>query len=335
MAANRASLEPVSLARAVRGHRRFDQEKLIHDQGFGVVKTSSVHSWGTLRRQDLRFHPSCGGLILLAVLVAWPASAQQRPLVTEDPESVGAGRILIESGFDYAHDAHYPASGLNGNLLRGPLIGISIGISSIAELQLDGGFYNRLSVSSRQPAPLSSMVDQSGDSVHDVEDVVVATKIRMVAETTRRPSFGVRFATKLPNASNESGLGLDTTDFYASILVGKTAGSFRTVGNFGFGILGDPTRGDRQNDVLTYGVSVAYALTKAAELVGEVNGRIDTRAGDAPPGTESRGQARVGARYTTGGWRTDVGVLFGVTSLDPDIGVLAGFTYVFNAFKVP
>jgi hypothetical protein len=179
------------------------------------------------------------------------------------------------------------------------------------------------------------MVDQLGDSVHDVEDVVVATKIRVAAETTGRPSFGVRFATKLPNASNESGLGLDTTDFYASILAGKTVGSFRTVGNFGFGILGDPTRGDRQNDVLTYGISVAHALTKAAEIVGEVNGRVDTRAGEAPPGTESRGVARVGARYTTGGWRTDAGVLFGLTSRDPDIGFLAGFTYAFNAFKVP
>jgi len=226
-------------------------------------------------------------------------------------------------------------SGLNGNLLRVPLIGISVGLSSIAELQLDGGFYNRLSVTGRQTAPLSFMVDQLGDSVHDVEDVVVATKIRMVSETARRPSFGVRFATKLPNAGNESGLGLDTTDFYGSILVGKTAGSFRTVGNFGFGILGDATRGDRQNDVVTYGVSVAHAVTKAFELVGEVNGRIDTRAGTAPPGTESRGQARVGARYTKGGWRTDAGLLFGVTSLDPDIGFMAGFTYVFNAFKVP
>src|SRR5688572_20435945 len=117
-------------------------------------------------------------LACLAVLsVAWPAAAQQRPLVTEDPEPVGAGRILIESGFDYARDAEYPASGLQGHLLRVPLVGVSVGISSIAELQIDGAFYNRLSVTSRQSAPLSSMVDQLGDSVHDVEDVVVATKI--------------------------------------------------------------------------------------------------------------------------------------------------------------
>jgi hypothetical protein len=261
--------------------------------------------------------------------------AQQRPLVTEDPEPVGAGRILIESGFDYARDAQYPASGLQGHLLRAPLIGVSVGISSIAELQIDGGFYNRLSVTSRQPAPLSSMVDQLGASVHDVEDLVVATKIRVAAETAGRPSFGVRFATKLPNASNESGLGLDTTDFFASILVAKTVRSVRTVGNFGAGILGDPTRGDRQNDVITYGISIAKALTTATEVVGEVNGRIDTRAGDPPPGTDSRGTVRLGARYTRGGWRGDAGLLFGVTSRDPNVGFLAGFTYVFNAFKVP
>jgi hypothetical protein len=45
--------------------------------------------------------------------------------------------------------------------------------------------------------------------------------------------------------------------------------------------------------------------------------------------------ARFGGRYTVGAWRADAGILFGVTSLDPSIGVTAGFTYVFNAFKVP
>ena len=41
----------------------------------------------------------------------------------------------------------------------------------------------------------------------------------VLSETTGRPAVGLRFATKLPNATNESGLGLDTTDFYASLLV--------------------------------------------------------------------------------------------------------------------
>src|SRR4030095_3039388 len=128
-----------------------------------------------------------------------------------------------------------------------------------------------------------------------------------------RPGFGIRFATKLPNASNESGLGLDTTDFYASLLAAKTVESVRIVGNIGTGILGDPTRGDRQNDVLTYGLSFARAISEGGEVVGEVNGRVNTRDGVPPPGTESRSMLRVGGRYTTGTVRVDGALLVGVT----------------------
>jgi hypothetical protein len=276
-------------------------------------------------------------LLVSAALMLLPlsASAQQRPLVTEDPETIGSGRILTELGFDYGRDVSYPASGLEGNLLRLPLVGISVGMSSIAEVQIDGGFYNRLSISERDVAPLSAMVTATGDSTSSVEDWSIGMKVRLLSETAGRPAFGFRFATKLPNASNESGLGLDTTDFFASVLAAKTVQSIRTVANIGLGILGDPTRGDRQNDVLTYGFSMARALTQAAEIVGEINGHIDIAEGVPPPGTGSRGQVRLGARYTVGGWRGDVAVLLGVTSRDPSIGFAAGFTYVFNAFTIP
>jgi hypothetical protein len=274
----------------------------------------------------------CAAALLLPPVLAW---AQQRPLVTEDPETIGAGRMLVEAGFDYGRSVEYPASGLEGHLLRFPLIGISIGLSSIAEIQIDGGLYNRLSITARELAPLSGMVTASGDTTSSVEDIVIATKVRIIAETESRPAFGLRFATKLPNASNESGIGLDTTDFFALILGAKTVQSVRVVGNIGLGILSDPTRGDQQNDVLAYGVSFARALTQPAEVVAEINGHISTRSGVPPPGTESRGIARLGARYTLGTWRGDAAVLFGVTSRDPSIGVAAGFTYVFNAFQIP
>src|SRR5436190_14596318 len=93
------------------------------------------------------FRSRVGVFMLMAGLLAGvPAAAQQRPLVTEDPEVVGAGMVLVEGGFDYGRDILYPASGLQGNLLRVPLIGLSIGLSSIAELQIDGGLYNKLSI---------------------------------------------------------------------------------------------------------------------------------------------------------------------------------------------
>ena len=223
-------------------------------------------------------------IVVFAVMLARPAIAQQRPLVTEDPEPIGAGRVLLETGIDFADDQHYPASGLAGDLWRVPTIGISVGIGSIAEFQIDGGPFNHLSIQHREPAPLSDLLTVTGDGTSDVEDIVIGTKIRLVAEAPKHPSFAFRFATKLPNAGNEKGLGLDTTDFYASLLVAKTVQSIRIVGNFGLGILADPTVGDRQNDVATYGLSFARALTDRAEVVGEVNGRVSTRERCSIPG---------------------------------------------------
>ena len=273
--------------------------------------------------------------VCVVTWMAAPVWAQQRPLVTEDPETIGGGLILLEGGFDVQRGIVFPVSGLEGNLLRVPVLGISLGISSIAELQIDGGFYNRLTVTSREPAPLSGQLDFTGDRTSDVEDLVIATKIRLLSETPSRPALAVRFATRLPNAGNESGLGLDTTDFFASGLFGKTIQSIRVVGNVGFGILGDPTRGDRQNDVLTYGISLARAVRQGVEVVGEINGRADVREGPPPPGTESRAVMRVGGRFTRGTVRIDGGVLIGMTSRDPSIGFTAGLTYVFKAFNVP
>ncbi len=274
-------------------------------------------------------------LAVMCLLLAWPALAQQRPLVTEDPETVGAGQILVETGLDYVRGALYPVSGLEGHLLRAPLVGVSIGISSIAEIQFDGGGYNRLSIERRFPAPLAGMVTAAGDMTSSVEDLVVGTKVRLMSEGSSRPGLALRFATKLPNASNESGLGLDTTDFYASLLVAKTVESVRIVTNIGVGILGDPTRGDRQNDVLTYGISFARAISQSGEVVGEVNGHLNTRSGTPPPGTDTRGTLRFGTRYTVGAVRADAAMLVGLTTRDPGFGVAAGLTYVFRAFQVP
>lgn len=270
----------------------------------------------------------------LLLLLSSPAIAQQRPLVTEDPETVGAGLILLEVGLDAQRGIFFPVSGLEGNLLRLPTLGLSIGLSPIAEIQIDGGFYNRLNVTDRRAAPFSGDLDFTGDRTTDVEDLVVATKIRLVSEAEGRPAIGLRFATRLPNASKESGLGLDTTDFYASFLIGKTVESIRIVGNAGVGILTYPAQRDGQNDVLTYGLSLARAVAEGVEIVGEINGRLDLRDGDPPPGTETRGAFRVGARYTSGPVRVDGGLIIGMTASDPSFGFTTGVTWVFRGFTV-
>jgi hypothetical protein len=262
------------------------------------------------------------------------ASAQQRPLVTEDPETIGAGRILIEGGLDYERDVYLPLSGLSGHLLSVPTLGVSIGVSSIAEIQLDGGVYQQLEITDQTDAPLTPLLEISGTRTTSVRDALIGTKVRLMSETAGRPALGLRFATRLPNASNESGLGRDTTDFTAALLVGKTVQSVRLVGNVGVLILEDPTEAAQQDDLLTFGLSFARALAEGFEVVGELNGRANF---DETPaiGAEDRGLGRLGARYTKGSVRVDGAVQLGLTPRDPQWGFTTGLTWVFNAFSVP
>jgi hypothetical protein len=263
------------------------------------------------------------------ILAVAAAHAQQRPLVTEDPQPIGAGRWMIEAGGDWVSDRSYPASGLTGDLLRLPLVGVSVGLGSIGELQIDGGFFNRLAVTSREGAPLAGDLDFTGDTAHDVEDFVVATKVRVSPERPRWPALGVRFGTRLPNANSGSGLGLDTLDFLASLLAGKTVRALRLAGNVGLGILGDPLHPGSQNDVVTGGASIVGALTDRVGFVSEVEGRVHVRHREATPGTGSRGAVRAGLRYRLGEGCLDVAAILGLTSSDGDWGVTAGYSRVF------
>jgi hypothetical protein len=261
---------------------------------------------------------------------------QSRPLVTEDPETVPTGNILLEAGFDYQHGAVYPASGLTGNLIRVGTFGLSFGVSSLAEIQIDGGLRNRLSIATRDPdAPLAGMLDVAGESTSDFEDLRIGAKVKFASETAARPAMAVRFSTRLPNAGNESGLGLDTTDFHLGFAIAKTVRSVRVAGNAGFGILGDAARGDRQNDVLEYGISVARAVRPDVEVVGEWNGRLNTRSGEPPVATDSLAVLRLGARLTRGPVRVDGALMLGVTDRDPEWGLTGGLTWVFRGFNVP
>lgn len=277
-------------------------------------------------------------LAFVLALCAWavPASAQQRPLETQDPETIGAGRVLVEGWISASQDVTFPQYGFKGDLWQLPVLGVNVGLSSIADLQITGGPYNYLSITSRDPnAPLAGVVTATGDSTHSVEDIRIGAKIKLVSEGAWRPGVGFRFSTRLPNASRKSGIGQDTTDFGASLLFGKTIQSIRVVGNIGWMSMSQPLDATRQNDVLVYGLSFARALTNRTEIVGEVFGRASVSEGTAPIGTESRGLLKLGGRFTQGPVRFDAAIFFGLNSVDPTVGFTAGATYVFNAFKLP
>ena len=272
--------------------------------------------------------------VALAFGVA-PVFAQQRPLQTEDPESIGAGRILIEAGLDYNRDVYFPVSGLRGNHVTMPAFGASLGVSSIAEIQIDWGVYQKLRITQQVPgAPLTHLLQIEGDTTDDFGDIHVGAKVRLLGETARRPAIGSWFSTRLPNAGNESGLGKDVQDFASALSIGKTIQSVRVVANIGLMMIGKPTDAVAQDDLLIYSLSVARAISPAAEIVGEFVGRANF-ADIVTPGAEDRGLLRFAARYTTSGVRLDAGILLGLTPRDPEFGVTGGFTWVFDAFRIP
>jgi hypothetical protein len=259
------------------------------------------------------------------------AHAQQRPLVTEDPETIGTNRILVEGGFAVEKDQENPAHGVAGDITRIGTFGVSVGISPSAEIQVDGGLIQRIDVTERLttifPSPVATPL-LAGDRASSFDDLVIATKIRLTSESMSRPALGLRFGTKLPTASPEKGVGLGTTDFFATFLVAKTVQSVRTVGNVGIIVMGNPVTGGDQSTALGFGVSVARALTNEFEVVGELNGRLTPFEEIVPVGLGSRGVLRFAGRYTYAMLRLDFGIVAGITKRDPSFGITAGATYV-------
>lgn len=269
-------------------------------------------------------------LVFVACLVPPGAGyAQQRPLVTEDPETIGTHRVLLEGGIELDSDQSNAAYGVKGDITHIAIFGVSVGLSPNVEVQVDGGLIQRLTVTERTAlSPLNALV--VGNSTSGVEDFLVATKIRFSSETETRPALGMRFGTKLPTADNAKGIGLGTTDFFASFLLAKTVQSVRTVGNVGLVVLGNPHDGQESATALAFGASVARAVTNAFELVGEVNGRLTPFGTDVPRGLESRGVLRIAGRYTYSMLRLDIGLVAGMTNRDPSFGISAGATYVIS-----
>jgi hypothetical protein len=266
-------------------------------------------------------------LVLSAALVV---CAQQRPLITEDVDIIPPGSMRIEAGIDFVQRAKYPVSGLTGDLTRAGVIGINIGFAPNVEFQIEGVAQNFLSINSRGPSAIPLNVAGNATSTNDIGDFTLWTKIKLRNETAHLPSLGFRFGVQLPNSNQSRGIGLNQTNAYGQILVGKKFGQdarVNTFGNLGIGILTSPTGLFSQNDVLTYGLAGIVRLNKQFSLAGEVNGRANTRPGSGPLGTESQGEARLGMQIRASGLRFDFAGIAGLTRLSPRSGLTVGVTY--------
>ena len=174
-----------------------------------------------------------------------------------------------------------------------------------------------------------------------VADTVMMTKgtpstaCTRINETKLLPAVGLKFGYQMPNTDQAKGIGTNQINIFSKIIVqkrfGKRAGRTplaNIYGNLGLGIMNAPLANFTQNDVLLYGLAGIFRVNNRINVVSEVNGRLNTRSGAAPIGTESIGQFRVGTQIKASGLRFDTAALFGITKNSPRTGIIFGVTYV-------
>jgi hypothetical protein len=277
-------------------------------------------------------------VVVFLMVASLTAFAQQRPLITEDAETVKPRAVRFETGFDFLQAKDYPVSGLNGDLTRLGVVSLTFGLASNVEVEAGGVIQNFLDInrqfrSSAVPLQLSQV-----DSTRDTGDFYLATKIKLRGETRRAPALGFRFGVELPSSNQSRGIGLNQTNFYAATLVAKSLGKARVIGNLGLGILSSPIDASgnispfTQNDVALFGLAATYQFNSRLTLLSEVNGRYSAR--NSPPlGTESDGAARLGVRIRAGGLFWDVAGIRGLYPRSESSGVTFGVTFEGGLFR--
>jgi hypothetical protein len=270
---------------------------------------------------------------LLLLLCSAIATAQQKPLLTEDVDSIKPGVIRIETGFEFLQDQRFPLSGLRGDLTRLGDTRLSFGLAPNVEFQVEWTLQNFLSIKSRGVTPLSLKLGANGNDTNDFGDATLWMKIKLKNETKRLPAVGFRFGMQLPNSNETKGIGTNTTNVYGMFTAGKhfKENKLNVFGNLGLGILQAPVSNFSQNDVLLYGLAGIYKVNDRFNVVGEVNGRHSTRK-HAPLGTEDFSEARIGGQLRALGVRWNAAGIFGISKNAPKTGLALGITYDWDAF---
>lgn len=267
-------------------------------------------------------------LLLIVAILATPAFGQdpERALKPDSPEILDVGRVRADFAVEFLHKARYSLSGLEGDLLRLGIINFGVGVGDYAEFQISGVCRDFLAITRRTQQVLPTSF--AGDTTSDFGDLFIGSKLKLAPEKGVRPALAFKFAVQLPNASNETGLGTDETEFFSGILLSKHLGRTQLLGNLGLAILGSPVQANSQADMLTYGFGAIVPFHDKLDLVGEVYGRQ----GPERLGNENLSQVQLGVRFRSAGLRWDIAGIAGLRHFDPGSGLAVGVTYEFQAF---
>jgi hypothetical protein len=277
--------------------------------------------------------------LLTIVLIGYAAFgsslvvAQDRPLRTVDSETVPAGTLRAEIGFDFLQDVGFPVSGLRGDETSVGVLDLRMGVGKIVEVEVAGAIQNFLDVKSRGTSFVPNLSLTGVNSTHDTGDFTLATKVRILKNDGKRPGLVFKFGFIMPNSNQARGIGTNTTNVFALVALEEQIRKLSVFGNLGLEILQAPNALFTQNDVLIYGGAFKYPILRKVNLLGEVNGLYSSRnINDALIGTQSTGQARLGLQIGVGGFTWDLAGIRGLNKFDPRSGFTFGISKDFRVF---
>ena len=255
-----------------------------------------------------------GMLLLAQPRSAGAQSAEGRPFRTLAAAPLPAGTQALDVGAEYRTSVNpEPLLGeAEGDLLGVPELRYRIGFG---RAELDFGVTGWRAFSD----------DLTGEDEEEVGDIEFSTTVAIFRQKGGRPGMSFAVGAKLPNASDETGLGTDESDVFGSLLLGYEGRTHAWRFNVGLAILGDPLEDASQEDMLTYGIAGRHGGRHA--FIWEIWGRAfdsdDHR--DLEESTARAGYLYKGRRATF-----DIALLKGLTDNSGDLGASTGATWRFG-----
>lgn len=240
----------------------------------------------------------------------------ERPTETWSPSVCGLGRIVLESGLEFAREE---GEEIDGRTFTIPTI-VRYGMNDSLELF----------------ALTDALIDRRGDDpstgsnldAWGLGDLTLGTKWGMLRDEGLLPSVGSIALWKLPTADDGKGLGSGEGDLYFISTFGKTFGDVVTLnGNFGMGFISDP---EEKNAFIMRKQASAEARVQLGSLtlLGEILWLSHL---GSQEGVDT--SVRAGAAYfLTGDLRLDASVRFGLSEAAEDFTFAVGVTIALGRF---
>ncbi|MDH3735210.1 MAG: hypothetical protein OEU54_16895 [Gemmatimonadota bacterium] len=238
---------------------------------------------------------------------------------------VFAGDLFFGLGLSHSWGGTHPLSGFTGDLLAIGEISIGYGLGDRAVIMVNGPVHQRLSIDERAPASIPLDPSTNDGTATDAGDFRIATAFTPIGSRSGM-SAGALVEVKLPNTTEQNGVGPNTTDVTLGLLGSWGGDRFRGTGLLGVAILEAPLEDFEQNDLVAYALDVRWRASPRLRLFAGLSGLGNTRR-TVPLGTESRGSAYASGEWAAGPWRLDLGVHRGFVGDTPDWRVTAGVSW--------